>query len=210
MKTLIVKYLPSANNSNTKKLLDIFKENVTSEIEELDLLKTNLPFFNEKSIAAYEKRNYMGQTLNEEESQLLAQNDALVKQLKAADILVMAFPMHNFGMPALVKAWLDSVVIKGETFDYQKKLMAGKKALILYTSGGIYSHDTFNFDYPNWNSIALMAAANFSFMGFDEHKIIGSSLRDESSESSSPNQTKRSGNLAKLESQIKEVVSQYY
>ena len=179
MKTLIVKYLPSGANSNTKKLLDLFLEQAKDhQITTIDLLKEQMPIFNEENIKAYYKRNYGGENLSENEAKLLEKNDQLITQLKDHDLLVLAFPMHNFGMPASVKAYLDAVIFKGETFDYGAKMMAGKNALVLFTSGGIYSEDVFNFDYPNWNSISLTAAANFSFMGFDNHKVIGTSLRD--------------------------------
>ena len=202
MKTLIIKYLPTGENSKTKKLLDLFVQEASGQtIETVDLLKEKMPLFDENSIQAYYKRNYGGQKLNESEAKLLEQNDKLVAQLKSADVIVMAYPMHNFGMPAAVKAYLDAVVIKGETFDYGQKMMAGKKVLTLFTSGGIYSENTFNFDYPNWNSIALMTKANFSFMGFDESEIIGTSLRDESTESERLNEAK---------SKISTIVKKWY
>lgn len=202
MKTLIVKYLPTGANSNTKQLLDLFVKNLSNQnIEELDLLNSEIPMFNEKSIQAYYKRNYGGQNLDESESQLLEKNDKLAKQLKSADILVMAYPMHNFGMPAKVKAWLDAVILNGETFSASEKKMVGKKALTIFTSGGTYSKDTFNFNYPNWNGIALETNAIFSFMGFDENKIISTSLRDE---------TKRVESLNECEAEIKEIISSWY
>ena len=125
------------------------------------------------------KRNYGGQKLDENEAKLLAKNDVLVAQLKAADVFVMAFPMHNFGVPAAAKVYMDAVIFKGETCNPGQKMMVGKKALTLFTSGGVYSEDVFNFDYPNWNSIALLMKANYSYMGFDDSEIIGTSLRDE-------------------------------
>lgn len=191
MKTLIVKYLPTGSNSNSKKLLDIFLEETKGEnIEILDLLKENIPVFNEESIQAYYKRNYGGQKLAEKEAKLLARNDQLIAQLKSADILVMAYPMHNFGMPAAVKTYLDAVIFNGETFEMGKKLMSGKKALTLFTSGGIYSAENFNTDYPNWNTIALLAKINFGFMGFDEAEVFGTSLRDESTQKERLNEAK--------------------
>ncbi len=202
MKTLIIKYLPTGENSKTKKLLDLFlQEAAGQKIETVDLLKEKIPLFDENSIQAYYKRNYGGQKLNESEAKLLEQNDKLVAQLKSADVIVMAYPMHNFGMPAAVKAYLDAVVMKGETFDYGQKMMAGKKVLTLFTSGGIYSENTFNFDYPNWNSITLMTKANFSFMGFDESEIIGTSLRDEATEAERLNEAK---------SKISTIVKKWY
>jgi len=185
MKILLVKYLPTGANSKTKKLVDLFLQEVKNEkVEVLDLLQEQMPLFNEASIQAYYKRNYGGQKLNENEEKLLVANDKLIAQLKSADVLVMAYPMHNFGMPAAAKAYLDAVVAKGETFEYGQKMMAGKKALTLFTSGGVYSEDVFNFDYPNWNTISLIAKANCSFMGFDACDIVGISLRDEATETS--------------------------
>jgi FMN-dependent NADH-azoreductase len=202
MKTLIVKYLPSGADSKTKKLLDLFLEEIKGqEIEVIDLLKEQVPIFNEASIQAYYKRNYGGQKLDENEAKLLARNDVLIKQFKSADIFVMAFPMHNFGMPAAAKAYFDAVIFNGETFEPGKKLMAGKKALTLFTAGGIYSNDTFNFDYPNWNSIALLTKVNFNYMGFDEAEIIGTSLRDE---------TKQAERLAEVKGKIVGLVKKWY
>lgn len=202
MKTLIVKYLPTGESSNTKQILDLFVKNLPNKnIEELDLLNAEIPMFNEKSIQAYYKRNYGGQVLDENEAKLLEQNDKLATQLKSADILVMAYPMHNFGMPAKIKAWLDAVILNGDTFSTTEKKMAGKKALTIFTSGGVYSKDTFNFDYPNWNSIALSANSNFSFMGFDENKIVGTSLRDEA---------KKAEALNNCENEIKEIIGSWY
>lgn len=42
----------------------------------------------------------------------------LVDELVAADILVLAVPMHNFGLPAALKSWIDHVVRAGRTFSY--------------------------------------------------------------------------------------------
>ena len=202
MKTLIIKYLPSGKDSKTKKLLDLFlQETKGQNIETVDLLKEQIPTFNEASIQAYYKRNYGKQKLNDSESALLEKNDKLIAQLKSADVLVMAYPMHNFGMPASVKAYLDAVIFNGETFEMGKKMMAGKKALTLFTSGGIYSQDHFNLDYPNWNTISLLSKINFGFMGFDEAETVQTSLRDAATEVE---------RLAEVKKQIQQVVKKWY
>jgi len=202
MKTLVVKYLPTGADSKTKMLLDLFlQETAGQKIETLDLLKEEVPLFNEASIQAYYKRNYGGKKLDASEAKLLEKNDKLIAQLKSADVLVMAFPMHNFGIPAAAKAYLDAVIFNGETFEPGKKLMAGKKALTLFTSGGIYADDKFNFDYPNWNGIAFNAKINFNYMGFDEAEVIGTSLRDE---------TKRAEHLEEMKNKIHAIVKKWY
>lgn len=202
MKTLIVKYLPTGESSNTKRVLDVFLSKIEkSSIEIVDLLKTEVPIFNEQSINAYYKRNYHGKSLDVEEVKLLEQNDFLIKQLKSASIIVLACPMHNFGFPALMKAYIDATTFHNETFAYDKKMMSGKKILTIFSSGGEYPNDIFNLNYPNWNSIALTAHATFNFMGFDEVKTVGTSLRNENNASQ---------NLTIISNEIDNVVNSWY
>jgi len=47
----------------------------------------------------------------------LAWSDLLIEELKAADAVVIATPMHNFTVPSVLKAWLDHVVRIGVTFN---------------------------------------------------------------------------------------------
>jgi FMN-dependent NADH-azoreductase len=179
MKTLVVKYLPSGERSNTKKLLDSTLSKLNSnQVETLDLLKEKIPFFDEASLGAYGKRNYMKQELKPEEKKLLAAQDRLVAQFKAADRIIMAYPMHNFGMPGLVKLYFDAIMLNGETFEMGKKLMAGKKALTLFTAGGVYPSHQASIDYPHWDTLTMNAKINFIFMGFDQAEVVGTSLRD--------------------------------
>lgn len=202
MKTLIVKYLPSGERSNTKRLLDLFmKELGDRPYETIDLIKQPVPFFNEESLAAYGKRNYMGQPLSEQEQKALAEQDRLVEQFKAADVVIMAYPMHNFGMPGVVKTYFDAVMMNGETFQMGEKKMAGKKALTFFTSGGIYSQNFANLEYPNWDTMSLNAKINFGFMGFDEAEVIGTSLRDPQL---------ADGRLIEADQRIRAIVSKWY
>jgi FMN-dependent NADH-azoreductase len=202
MKTLIVKYLPSGETSNTKKILDIFLSKIEKHpVETLDLLNAEIPIFNELSIKSYYKRNYNNLPLDPSEAKLLEKNDSLIKQFKSASQIILACPMHNFGFPALMKAYIDAVVFFNETFSYEKKMMSGKKILTIFSSGGEYPNETFNLNYPNWNSIALLAHATFNFMGFDEVKTIGTSLRGEE------NAVK---NLTKVSIEIEKIAREWY
>lgn len=124
----------------------------------------------------------MKQALSNTESTSLAGHDILIKQFNAADVVVMAYPMHNFGMPGVVKTYLDAIMFKDETFEMGKKLLAGKKALTLYAAGGVYTPDHVTLEYPHWDTLSLNAKINFTFMGFDQAEVIGASLRDPSTE----------------------------
>jgi FMN-dependent NADH-azoreductase len=66
--------------------------------------------------------------------------DALLAEVKAADVLVIGLPVYNFGVPAQMKAWIDQLARKGETFYYTEAgpvgLLTGKRAIVAYTSDG--------------------------------------------------------------------------
>src|SRR6202163_283574 len=77
------------------------------------------------------------------ETEALALSDVLVAELMAADVIVLATPMHNFGVSAPVKAWIDHIVRPGVTFSYSDKgplgLVQGKKVILVLARGGIYA-----------------------------------------------------------------------
>ncbi|MCM2349212.1 MAG: NAD(P)H-dependent oxidoreductase [Bacteriovoracaceae bacterium] len=186
MNTLIVKYLPSGHSSNTKKLLDLFMEQIpaSSNVEQIDLLEYRPPVFSEKSLEAYITRNYMGQDLTPAQQELLKEHDRLIKQLKSADVLVMSYPMHNFSMPGIVKSYFDAIMFSGETFKMSSSgvdpVMNKLKALTLYTSGSEYPQEKVSADFPYWDALSALAKIEFSFMGAGEHEAFGVSLRDPS------------------------------
>jgi FMN-dependent NADH-azoreductase len=172
-KTLVVTYLPSGERSSTKQLVDAFLAAAKGKtaVEHLDLLREQPDVFSTESLGAYVTRNYMGQALAPAQAQAIAKMDRMTAQLKAADSVVVAFPMHNFGLPAAVKAWFDSVLLKGQTWDMNASgfvgLMKGKQALILCTSGGVYEGPM-----AGWEHAVSLAKVEFTFMGYDVIEAI--------------------------------------
>ncbi len=75
-----------------------------------------------------------------EQAQLAAIADTLIAELQAADTIVIAAPIYNFGAPATLKAWADLVARAGTTFHYTANgpegLLKGKKAYLAIASGG--------------------------------------------------------------------------
>jgi FMN-dependent NADH-azoreductase len=73
----------------------------------------------------------------------LAWSDLLIEELKAADIVVIATPMHNFTVPSVLKAWLDHVVRIGVTFNATPEgkigTLADRPVYIAISSGGARS-----------------------------------------------------------------------
>ena len=75
-----------------------------------------------------------------DQAAIAAQADALLDEVRAADVLVIGLPIYNFGVPAPLKTWFDQLARKGETFVYTetgpKGLMTGKKAYVALSSDG--------------------------------------------------------------------------
>ncbi|MEI8352691.1 MAG: NAD(P)H-dependent oxidoreductase [bacterium] len=67
---------------------------------------------------------------------------AQCKLFNSAEVLVLSTPMWNFGMPAILKAWLDQVLMPGVTFSIgpggTKPLHNVRKVVMLVSSGGAY------------------------------------------------------------------------
>jgi FMN-dependent NADH-azoreductase len=78
-----------------------------------------------------------------EQREALALSDALIAELKAADIVVVGAGMINFGMPSTLKSWIDHVTRAGLTFRYGEAgpegLVTGKKTILVLATGGVYS-----------------------------------------------------------------------
>ena len=82
-------------------------------------------------------------------------SDELIAEVFAADVIVIASAMINFGVSSTLKTYIDYILRSGSTFRYTANgpegLVKGKKAYIVQASGGVYSegaHKPFNFQVP--------------------------------------------------------------
>jgi FMN-dependent NADH-azoreductase len=172
MRTLLVHFLPRGERSRTRRLLDAFRAEAGNiPVEEVDLARSAPPMLDAESVPLYVRRNYRGESLTDAEQEVLSEADRLTGQLKRADAVVLAFPVFNFSVPAAVKAWMDSVMQKGQTWTNDvsgyRGLLAGRRALILMTAGGFYTGGR-----AGWDHAAPLARQAFEFMGFSDIRII--------------------------------------
>ena len=67
-------------------------------------------------------------------------------QFKSADTVVIGAPMYNFTISSQLKAWLDRILVAGETFRYTENgaegLMGGKRVIVAIARGGLYGEGT--------------------------------------------------------------------
>ena len=99
----------------------------------------------------------------------LAESDALVAELQAADVIVIGAPIYNFGVPATLKAWVDQVARVRVTFRYTdagpEGLLEGKKAYVVVASGGVPVDAAVDFATPYLRHV-------LGFLGIDDVEVI--------------------------------------
>jgi FMN-dependent NADH-azoreductase len=137
---------PNLQNSITRTLSDTFVQTWLSnyagvEVDQLDLEVSPLPHFDATALTGFAPG---GAEKSAEAQERVALSDRLIKQLEAADILVIGAPMINFSISTQLKAWFDYVSIAGRTFQFaapgvSKGLLFGKKAFVILARGGDYA-----------------------------------------------------------------------
>src|ERR1700685_612275 len=108
-----------------------------------------------------------------QQKESLSLSDSLIAELERADEYVVGVPMHNFGVPSVLKLWIDQISRVGKTFSYEngtpKGLLVGKKATFIIATGGVYDAQTqmasFNFVEPYLRSV-------FGFLGVTDATFI--------------------------------------
>jgi FMN-dependent NADH-azoreductase len=133
-----------------------------------DLAREPLPHIGDDFVAATRSPN--GPQTDEQRA-LLARSDALVDELLAADLIVIAAPMINFTIPTNLKAWIDFVARAGRTFRYSEKgpegLVTGKQVIVVAARGGVYSGagTALDFQLPYLKSV-------LGFLGMTDVEVL--------------------------------------
>lgn len=119
-------------------------------VTQRDVVKTSLPHLDISELGAWQ---VAAAERNAEQQALAARSDELLAELRANDVLVIAVPMYNLGIPSQLKAWFDRVLRAGETFRYTENgpqgLVEGKRAIILAARGGQYAGTEFDSQTPH-------------------------------------------------------------
>jgi FMN-dependent NADH-azoreductase len=117
-----------------------------------DLAREPLPHIGEDFVTAL---GTPAENRTPAQSAAVGLSDHLVAELFAADVIVIASAMINFGVSSTLKTYIDHISRAGSTFRYTANgpegLVKGKKAYIVRASGGVYSegaYKPFNFQDP--------------------------------------------------------------
>jgi FMN-dependent NADH-azoreductase len=107
-----------------------------------------------------------------DQARSMALSDALIDELFAADTIVFAVPMHNFGVPSTLKAWIDNISRVGRTFSFgangPQGLLKDRHAILVLASGGVYSNGQMKaFDF-----IEPYLRAVLGFLGITDVDVV--------------------------------------
>ena len=156
--------------SVTRQLADQLVDGLATRVADLAVtrrdLARGLPFVDADWIAA----NFTDpDARSDAQRETLAGSDALVEEVRDADVWVIATPIYNFGVPASLKAWVDQIARARLTFRYTEQgpqgLLENKKVYILTATGGTEVGSAIDFATP-WLKFVL------KFLGIDDIEVI--------------------------------------
>lgn len=122
--------------------------------------------------AYIEGRSIAPQARTPEQARAVGFAQALVDELKNADVIVLGSGMINFGLPSQLKAWFDHVTWPGVTFAYDasgpRGLLTGKKVYLVTAAGGVFSEGPYApFDFQTNYLLHLLA-----FIGLTDVELV--------------------------------------
>lgn len=165
---------------------DYKQNNPNDEIITLDLYEEKINFLRTDDI------NTVFGSKTEE-----SRNHPILKyayQFADADKFVIAAPMWNLSIPAILKAYIDYICVTGITFRYTAEgpvgLCTGKKAIHIVARGGEYSAEPYsNFEmgdrylrtilgFLGITDFTTVSADNLDIMGQDVDAVVGKAIND--------------------------------
>ena len=141
---------PRGLASNTGRVSSALLEAILEQDDDvvvttLDLFKADLPSVAGRNIESKYKL-MTGQALDDDASrQSWREIERTIEQFLAADVYLLTVPMWNFGIPYVLKYYIDAIVQPGYLFRYTadgsvEGLVHGKKMICVTSRGGDYSN----------------------------------------------------------------------
>ena len=150
-KLLYIEASPRKSRSNSIEVAQTFLSTLQSthssvDVDRLDLWETELPRFDGDTLEA-KYAIIHGQSHTPEQAKAWKRVEAVIERFKSADWYLFSLPMWNFGIPYVLKHFIDVIVQPGLTFSFSpsegyKGLVTGKKAAAVFARGGAYGPGT--------------------------------------------------------------------
>ena len=134
--------------SRTHRLCRAFLEEYTASrssftIEEVDLTKKTLSYFNKEALILRDKLIDSGETCNKMFD--------LARQFAGADTIIVGAPYWDLSFPAVLKVYVEHISVRNITFKNTATgvagLCCGKKLIYITTAGGYIKNADFGTEY---------------------------------------------------------------
>ena len=173
-KLLYIEASPRKDRSRSIRVARAFlaahqKSHPNDSVETLDLWATTLPPFHGPTIEA-KYAILQGESHTPEQAQAWKSVVDVIEHFKSADKYLFSLPMWNFGVPYVLKHYIDVLIQPGLTFSFDpatgyKGLVTGRKAVAIYARGGAYAPGTGMEDYDLQSKTI---AGIFGFIGITD------------------------------------------
>lgn len=146
-----------SNESKTKTLSNAVFNKLSLRMEDvtyLDLYSIPLPNVNLEILESRKNQKFTG-----EDSKLAK---FYLEQFENADEYIFIFPTWNWSIPAVLKQYVDLIMVSGRSFTYKGMkivgLLEGKKATIINTTGGPVMPSLLATVFGNQNGVNYMCS----------------------------------------------------
>lgn len=117
----------------------------------------------------------------------VSQIEVEIEKIETCDLMIWQFPLWWFGLPAILKGWVDRVFVMGRVYGgeriYENGTFGGKRALLSLTTGG--RAPAYGADGRNGDIDAILRPIHrgmLQFIGFDvlaPHIVFGPARLDD-------------------------------
>lgn len=108
----------------------------------------------------------------------LAEGYAALQEFLGADTVVIGVPVYNFSVPSQLKAWIDRILIAGQTFRYgadgrPEGLVGDKRVILTVARGGFYGPGSPRASFEHAETYLRTA---FAFIGIVPEVVVAEGL----------------------------------
>lgn len=178
MKVLVVYWHPEPQSFNGAMFRTACETLVRAghEVKTSDLHEMNFnPVSGRNNFTTVNDPNYFKQQTEEmhatEMNGFSADIESEIEKLEWCDLLILQFPLWWFGLPAVLKGWVDRVFAMGRTYGggriYEDGVFRRKQALLSLTTGGPEEGYSEGVARGDMTAILLPIHRSMLFVGFD-------------------------------------------
>lgn len=174
-KILVVESSPNGELSLSRKVAENLLTKLTEknanqvQVKVRDLYQSPVPHLNAEMVQSFFTPE---ENLTPELKKAAELSDFLTDELLWADEIILSVPMWNFGVPSVVKAWIDHVSRAKKTFMFGPNglvgLASGRKVHLVVSSGSVFSEGPF----ASYDQLVPHVKTFFGFIGITEVNVI--------------------------------------